>query len=141
MRKNKARATIDFETRSAADIRATSWMYARHASTRILCLSFVLPDHDPEDPSLWSPIPGESYFGSDGLQTLERLFDYIRAQGKLPAGLPELVPAYLDAVPHDPFTGQALHYVVRNPGFTVYSVGGGRQGRRRREDGQEWPGV
>jgi len=48
---------------------------------------------------------------------------YRLAQGKLPVELSDLVPAYLDAVPKDPFTGQALHYVVRNPGFTVYSVG------------------
>lgn len=85
MRKNRARATIDFETRSEADIRATSWMYARHPSTRILCLSFVLPGWDPEDPSLWSPIPGESYFGKDGSQTLEKLFDHIRAGGLVEA--------------------------------------------------------
>lgn len=47
------RATIDFETRSAANIRNGAWLYARHPTTRILCLSFKLPGD--KHPSLWAP--------------------------------------------------------------------------------------
>lgn len=77
----RKRATIDYETRSAADIRNGPWAYARHPSTRIMCLSFVLPGWDPDDPSNWSPIPEDCYYGKDGSQTLEKLFDCIRSGG------------------------------------------------------------
>lgn len=77
----RPRATIDFESRSAADIRNGPWAYSRHSTTRILCLSFVLPGWDKDDPSLWSPIPELCYYGKDGSQTLEVLYDYIRAGG------------------------------------------------------------
>lgn len=46
-----------------------------------------------------------------------------RASGRLPERLEVLVPAYLDAVPLDPFTGTSLLYRQDAHGFTVYSVG------------------
>lgn len=63
--------------------------------------------------------------------------------GKLPQTLDELVPAYLDAVPVDPFDGQALRYKLLTKGYVVYSIGedgiddGGaeRQRENRRPDG------
>jgi len=45
------------------------------------------------------------------------------AQGRLPETLDELVPAYLDAVPIDPFDNQPLRYRLLEKGFVVYSIG------------------
>ena len=44
----------------------------------------------------------------------------------LPARLADLVPAYLDGVPLDPFDGAPLRYRPDDSGFTVYSVGPNR---------------
>jgi hypothetical protein len=41
----------------------------------------------------------------------------------LPATLTELVPAYLDGVPDDPFDGKSLRYKRLTLGYVVYSVG------------------
>ena len=48
---------------------------------------------------------------------------YRFAAGALPGTLAELVPAYLDAVPKDPFDGNELRYNKRGAGFVVYSIG------------------
>ncbi len=48
---------------------------------------------------------------------------YRLANGKLPEKLAELVPAYLDAVPKDPFDGQELRYKRLEKGYVVYSIG------------------
>jgi hypothetical protein len=48
---------------------------------------------------------------------------YRLARGALPSSLGDLVPAYLDIVPEDPFTGQPLRYEKLGRGFVVYSVG------------------
>jgi hypothetical protein len=48
---------------------------------------------------------------------------YRLANGKLPDKLAELVPAYLDAVPKDPFDGQELRYKRLEKGYVVYSIG------------------
>jgi DNA polymerase len=46
------RATVDFETRSVADVRRVgSWLYSRHASTQALCFAYKLPDW--KEPKLW----------------------------------------------------------------------------------------
>lgn len=46
------RATIDFETRSAADLKKVgAWIYSRHASTEVLCLAYKLPGWSK--PKLW----------------------------------------------------------------------------------------
>jgi len=45
------------------------------------------------------------------------------ATGGLPDSLGQLVPAYLEAVPKDPFDGEPLRYRTLAPGFVVYSVG------------------
>ncbi len=41
----------------------------------------------------------------------------------LPASLNDLVPQYLESIPQDPLTGQALRYRVRPDAYVVYSVG------------------
>jgi hypothetical protein len=41
----------------------------------------------------------------------------------LPNTLEETVPAYMPAVPEDPFTGRPLKYLVDGTRFVVYSPG------------------
>jgi len=48
---------------------------------------------------------------------------YSRQETRFPAGLAELVPAYLGSVPADPFDGSELKYVQRDRGYVLYSVG------------------
>jgi hypothetical protein len=48
---------------------------------------------------------------------------YRLQNGKLPAALSELVPAFLPALPLDPFTGKPLHYRLIPRGYLLYSVG------------------
>jgi hypothetical protein len=56
---------------------------------------------------------------------------YRRAhQEALPARLDVLVPAYLDALPEDPFSGVPLFFKSIDAGYVVYSVG-----QDRRDDG------
>jgi hypothetical protein len=63
--------------------------------------------------------------------TIER---YRRAHGgSLPATLTDVVPAYVAAIPVDPFSGTALKYRRETNGYKVYSVGTNRQ-----DDGGEW---
>ncbi len=63
---------------------------------------------------------------------------YRLATDKLPDTLAELVPAYLDAVPKDPFDGKELRYKKLETGFVVYSIGedgsddGGKEKPRER---------
>ena len=53
---------------------------------------------------------------------------YKRAYGeRVPARLEDLVPAYLDAPPIDPFSGRALRFVMRDGGYIVYSIGSNRR--------------
>jgi hypothetical protein len=55
-----------------------------------------------------------------GLLAVER---FRRAHQRWPATLTELVPAYLPAVPTDPYSGDPLLYKVFDDGVAVYSVG------------------
>jgi hypothetical protein len=48
---------------------------------------------------------------------------YRLANGKIPVSLTELVPAYLESVPKDPFDGNELRYKKLENGFVVYSIG------------------
>ena len=48
-------------------------------------------------------------------------------EGRLPDALNELVPAYLAAVPQDPYDDQPLRYKKRDAGFVVYSVAKNQQ--------------
>ncbi len=43
--------------------------------------------------------------------------------GKIPSGLPELVPDFLPAVPRDRFDGQPLRFKTLTRGYVVYSIG------------------
>jgi len=48
---------------------------------------------------------------------------YRLAHGVLPEALDDCVPAFLDAVPLDPHTGDPIRYQVESDRFTVYTVG------------------
>lgn len=56
-------------------------------------------------------------------QTALAVERYRLAEGHLPESLENLVPAYMEAVPKDPFDGRRLRYFSREKGFVVYSVG------------------
>jgi hypothetical protein len=56
-------------------------------------------------------------------QTALAVERYRLAEGRLPKSLDDLVPAYIDAIPDDPFDGSPLKYRVRQSGYVVYSVG------------------
>jgi len=47
---------------------------------------------------------------------------YRLAEGKLPESLDDLVPAYISAIPDDPFNGSPLKYRILQHGYVVYSV-------------------
>lgn len=47
---------------------------------------------------------------------------YQLAHGQLPERLDDLVPAYIDAVPADPYDGHPVRYKLTDTGATVYCV-------------------
>lgn len=75
-------ATIDFETRSACDIKKHgSWIYSKHSTTSVLCLSYKLPWDDK--PRRYHPA-----FPKIGVKATEdplELFAFILAGGKVEA--------------------------------------------------------
>jgi hypothetical protein len=78
-------------------------------------------------------------------QTALAIERYRMAEGHLPESLDNLVPAFLEAVPIDPFDGQSLKYRTLEKGFVVYSIGddltdeGGAERDGRKRDGQGKP--
>jgi hypothetical protein len=66
-----------------------------------------------------------------------------------PKTLAELVPAYIDALPKDPFSDGKLHYKSENGGYLLYSVGeNGKDDGGRRADwvrgqppSQDWDDI
>jgi hypothetical protein len=80
-------------------------------------------------------------------QTALAVERYRLAEGHLPESLENLVPAYMEVVPKDPFDGRNLRYITREKGFVVYSVsddltdngGAERDGRGRDRRGKPLP--
>ncbi len=60
-------------------------------------------------------------------QTAIAVERYELANGTLPKQLSDLVPAFLPAVPSDPFDGKPLRYKTLGKGYIVYSVGEDRE--------------
>lgn len=63
---------------------------------------------------------------------------YALANGRFPETLDALVPAYLEAVPPDPFDGLPMRYIPGETGYMVYSIGRDREddgGNRHNRDG------
>lgn len=56
-------------------------------------------------------------------QTAVAVERYRIATGRLPVDLSDLVPAYLDIVPEDPFDGRPLRYKTLRAGYLLYSIG------------------
>ncbi len=56
-------------------------------------------------------------------QTALAIERYRLANGRLPDQLSDLIPAFLPAVPADPFDGKPLRYKKLGKGYVVYSVG------------------
>jgi hypothetical protein len=78
-------------------------------------------------------------------QTALAVQRYRLAEGHMPESLENLVPAYIEFVPTDPFNGQSLKYRTLETGFVVYSVGedltdegGTERGRGRDQRGLPW---
>jgi hypothetical protein len=69
---------------------------------------------------------------------------YRLAAGRLPDTLADLVPAYLNAVPTDPFNGNDLRYKKLEAGFVVYSIGedliddDGKEREQRTKESPNW---
>jgi len=67
---------------------------------------------------------------------------YRRAKSNsVPDDLTQLVPAYLAAVPSDPFDGKPLRFKNRAEGYVVYSVGSDQQDDEGTERDQKKPSV
>ena len=70
---------------------------------------------------------------------------YRLAAGAPPDKLADLVPAYLETVPKDPFDGNDLRYKKLRAGFVVYSIGedlsddGGKEQQSRKTRGEKPP--
>lgn len=78
----KNRATIDFEGRSACDLRKHgSWRYAKHETTEVMCLAYKLP-HIPEI-QLWHRAHPE-YLIAESPPPVE-LFNFIAQGGEVEA--------------------------------------------------------
>lgn len=60
-----------------------------------------------------------------------------RKHNRWPNDLTELVPAFLAAVPLDPYSGEPLRLAKSNDGCAVYSVGKDRRGEERAFDPRE----
>jgi hypothetical protein len=67
---------------------------------------------------------------------------YRLSHGELPGSLNEIAPAYIDAIPLDPFMGQKLLYSPEVESYVIYSVGINRQddgGSIITKEGEERP--
>lgn len=75
---NAPKATIDFETRSACDIKASgSWKYSEDPTTEVLCLMYHLPGWPDDQVGRWTCL------APDDLP--QDLFDHIAAGGLVEA--------------------------------------------------------
>lgn len=53
---NAPKATLDFETRSACNLKTHgTWVYSQHPSTEILCLAYRLPHWPEGETEVWHP--------------------------------------------------------------------------------------
>jgi hypothetical protein len=79
------------------------------------------------------------------IETAVAIERYRLANGKLPTQLSDLVPAFLPAIPNDPFDGKPLRYKTLTKGYVVYSVGDDREdndGVEKNSKGVSWvPGT
>lgn len=80
---NPAKATIDFETRSACSIKdCGSWRYSLDPMTEVMCLAFRLPYWEHGRTALWHPAMPHLSLDEADCPELPELFQWI-AEGKL----------------------------------------------------------
>jgi len=76
-------ATIDFETRSAFDLRkGGAWGYAEHSSTEVMCLAVLMPDGFE---FIWHPAYPSAGIEGQGNEALQGFFDYVSGGGLIEA--------------------------------------------------------
>lgn len=85
--KRVPRATIDFETRSAASLKACgTWRYSIDPSTDILCMAFRLPYWEPGRTGLWHPaFPHLGIDEPESFDDMADLVEWIRNGGLVEA--------------------------------------------------------
>ena len=83
----EAKATADFETRSACDLRACgAWKYSLDPSTEVLCLVYRLPYWPDGRTALWTPaFPGANLGENFDEESLLELCDWIESGGLIEA--------------------------------------------------------
>ena len=82
--RNAPKATIDFETRSAADImKVGAWKYSQDPSTQVMCLAVQLPHWDR--PHLWHPAYPHLGIEEENRWVLDHLFVYVAMGGLVEA--------------------------------------------------------
>lgn len=80
----RPRATIDFETRSACDLKSCgSWIYSLHPSTEVMCLAVSLPYWEHGRVELWHPAYPHLGIEEEGREYLEELFAYLEGEDAL----------------------------------------------------------
>lgn len=98
-------------------VRASPWKEFSDTYTQGFLSSIrILIEYHDQDTALWAV--------TRVALAAER---YRLAHGDWPRELSELVPAYLEKLPADPFDGEPLRYVRHDDGITVYSVGYNRK--------------
>lgn len=81
---NPRKATIDFETKSIADIMDVgAWKYAQHPSTKVMCMAVQLPWWDR--PYLWHIAYPHLGIEESNVWVLEQLFAYLKTGGLIEA--------------------------------------------------------
>ena len=80
-------ATIDFESRSACDLKKSgAWRYSLDPTTQILCMAFRLPQWEKGRVALWHPKCPEVGINNEGdTEALVELFQFILAGGLVEA--------------------------------------------------------
>jgi DNA polymerase len=74
------RATIDFESRSAVNLKKTgTWRYSVDPSTEVLCLAYRLPHWEPGRTALWYPAFPHLGIEASNEPELPELFQWVRA--------------------------------------------------------------
>jgi DNA polymerase len=111
--------TMDFEARSAADIRKCGgWMYSIHPSTEAICLAYTTDVAD--EPKLWAPqwavdLVGPWYLDTYGVP-VEIDCPWL-ITGSLPEDLARAIAAECDVEAHNAFFERSIWGNVMRPGF------------------------
>lgn len=79
---DQAKATLDYEARSACDIKACgSWKYSLDATTQVLCAAFRLPHWEKGHAAVWHPAFDYLGIEESGTEDLVELWDWVDSGG------------------------------------------------------------